>query len=74
VVFPTNTPTDEELEAAFPGYTAVQVMAEAKGAIMTQILALEATQTPRRMRDAILGTDGGWLADLESQIAVLRGS
>lgn len=43
-------------------------------ALDAQILALEATQTPRRMRDAAL-TDAGkaWLADLEAQIAGLRG-
>lgn len=40
--------------------------------INTQIIALESKQTLRRMRDAIAGTDGGWLADLEAQIAVLR--
>lgn len=26
---------------------------------------LEATITPRRTREAILGTDNGWLADIE---------
>lgn len=40
--------------------------------ILTQILALEATVTQRRMRDALLGTDGGWLANIEQQIAALR--
>lgn len=43
------------------------------GQIKAQILALEATVTQRRVRDAILGTDGGWLANVEAQIAVLRG-
>ena len=37
------------------------------------IAALEATITPRRIREAILGTDNGWLADIEQQIEVLRG-
>lgn len=42
-------------------------------AIDAQIAALEATQTPRRMRDAAL-TDLGktWLQDLENRIAALR--
>jgi|GEM_PF-3438614 len=42
-------------------------------ALDAQIAALEATQTPRRMRDAAL-TEAGktWLADLEEQIAALR--
>jgi len=39
-----------------------------------EILALEALQTPRRLREAALGTDGGWLADLDAKIAALRAS
>ncbi len=38
-----------------------------------QIAALEALQTPRRIRDALLTPEGAaWLADLEAQIAGLR--
>jgi len=37
-----------------------------------QILTLERQQTSRRMREAILGIDGGWLLDIESQIVALR--
>ena len=40
---------------------------ESNKAILKQIADLEATQTPRRIREG-----GQWLADLESQIAVLR--
>ncbi|WP_435640342.1 hypothetical protein [Micavibrio aeruginosavorus] len=40
--------------------------------IVAEITALEALQTPRRIREAALGQDGGWLADLEDQIAALR--
>lgn len=36
------------------------------------IVALESSITPRRTREAILGTDNGWLADIESQIELLR--
>lgn len=39
---------------------------------MNQILELEAQVTPRRLREAALGTDGGWLANIEQQIAALR--
>lgn len=39
---------------------------------MQQITALERTQTPRRMREAIAGTDGGWLSALDTKIAALR--
>lgn len=37
-----------------------------------QIADFEATITSRRTRDAILGTDHGWLANVEAQIAALR--
>jgi hypothetical protein len=40
--------------------------------IKKQIAELEAQQTPRRIRDAVLGVDNGWLANLEAQIAALR--
>lgn len=40
--------------------------------IKSQISALEALQTPRRIRDAIAGIDNGWIANLETQIADLR--
>lgn len=40
--------------------------------IKNQIVVLESQQTPRRMREALLGTDNGWLAGIESQIETLR--
>lgn len=40
--------------------------------VLQQIEALEATATPRRLREAALGTDAGWLANLDAQIAALR--
>ena len=42
--------------------------------VKQQIAALEATVTPRRLREAILGTDKGWLADVDAQIAERRAS
>lgn len=42
-------------------------------ALDVQIATLEALQTPRRIRDALLTPEGAaWLADLEWQISVLR--
>lgn len=41
-------------------------------AIVREIAELEAQQTPRRMREAQLGTDNGWLANLDAQIKTLR--
>lgn len=37
-----------------------------------QIHALEAAITPRRLREAIMGTDNGWLKAQEAAIATLR--
>lgn len=39
----------------------------------TEIQRLEATISSRRYREAIAGTDGGWLANQEKLIAVERG-
>ena len=51
----------------------VQKVEDEKAKIKADIAALEATITPRRTREAILGTDNGWLADIELQIQELRG-
>ena len=40
--------------------------------ILSQIATLESTISERRKREAILGTDNGWLAGIEAQIAALR--
>lgn len=40
--------------------------------IIGQISALERQQTPRRLRECSLGTDGGWLANIDAQISALR--
>ena len=40
--------------------------------IKQQIAEFEATVTPRRIREAVLGTDNGWLAGVDAQIAALR--
>lgn len=40
--------------------------------IKEQIIALEAEVTPRRMREAALGSDDGWLLALDKKIAELR--
>lgn len=39
---------------------------------LLRIKWLEDSVTPRRIREAIIGEDNGWLADIESQITVLR--
>lgn len=40
--------------------------------VLAQIASLEATITQRRVREAVLGTDNGWLANVEAQIGALR--
>ena len=44
----------------------------ANDVIKAQIAALEASITNRRTREAILGADNGWLANVDQQIADLR--
>lgn len=39
---------------------------------LSEIANLEASVTQRRLREAALGTDGGWLANLDKQITDLR--
>jgi len=51
--------------AAPPPPTAEEIAAQ-------KIAVLEASITPRRLREATLGTDNGWLADVDKQIKALR--
>lgn len=39
---------------------------------LVQITTMETTATPRRVREAALGMDNGWLKALDAQIAKLR--
>lgn len=41
-------------------------------AIKLQIATLEASITSRRLREAVLGVDGGWLAKVDGEIEILR--
>jgi len=60
---------DEYFSGSPPDWTPSSVPNEA---IKGQISALEATVTPRRLREAVLGVDGGWLAAINAQIDALR--
>lgn len=40
--------------------------------IIAQILDIESSITTRRIREAVLGIDDGWLAGVDAQIAALR--
>jgi hypothetical protein len=41
-------------------------------AVLAEITRLESQITPRRMREALLGADGGWLEAQEALIAIER--
>lgn len=45
---------------------------EATATVLAAISSLEAAITPRRVREAVLGTDNGWLAGQEALIAIER--
>lgn len=76
--YPLDGSQDEHIPADFVPATAAQVQAMQNPAPTPEqvksaaIDALEASITPRRMREAVLGIDGGWLANVEKQIATLR--
>ncbi len=61
---------DEELE--WDAREAAHAAKAPKAMIRSQIAALEAKITVRRQREAILGTDNGWLASVDAEIAALR--
>ena len=61
-----------EEESAYLAEQAANVAAQPRKDILAQIAALEATATPRRIRDRILDPADPFLANLEGQIAALR--
>lgn len=68
VIFDHDPGTPEQLAKAFPNYAALM----ARSDTLRQIGMLEASVTSRRMREAAIGADGGWLAKVDQQIADLR--
>lgn len=42
--------------------------------ILSEISDIEATVTARRIREAVLGIDNGWLEALNEQVVTLRGT
>lgn len=51
---------------------AIEPTLDPQAIIRAQIVALESQVTQRRLREAVLGLDNGWLADIDGQIAALR--
>lgn len=64
--------TQAEIDAQAAQDAAWQA-AQPRLTLIAQISTLEATQTPRRVREAVNGIDNGWLKKLDAQIATLRG-
>lgn len=67
-----GAPTLAEFLAAVPIYEAEQERQAARAVLLDQIAELEAGVTQRRIREAVTGQDGGWLAARDAEIAVLR--
>ncbi len=67
-----NIPFTAEEEAEAEASEAEWAAGQARREALKQIAELEATITTRRMREAALGTDNGWLANLDAQIQALR--
>lgn len=69
VTAPSDCSQDEfwqqEAPTGFP-------MLTARDQVLAAITALEANVTQRRIREAVLGADDGWLANIDKQIAALR--
>ena len=62
-----------EEEAAQDAIDAAWAAGQAARDTMALINTLEGSVTPRRMREAALNLDGGWLESVNNQITVLRG-
>jgi len=51
---------------------AAPILLSSEETIKQQITLLEAQVTQRRLREALLGVDSGWLKDINNQISTLR--
>lgn len=64
---PSDVGPDENFSSTEP------VLSVSENALIVQQIAdLETTVTDRRIREAVLGIDGGWLKGLDDQISALR--
>ena len=61
-------PSESAINAAFDADAGQR----ARRVLLAQIAALEALETHRRLREAALGIDGGWMAAHDAEIAALR--
>lgn len=54
------------------GIKKLPITQDAKENTLNKILDLEKLVTARRLREAVLGNDNGWLANIDAQISELR--
>lgn len=55
-----------------PSWTTTPPLLTGNNLLLSQIETLESAVSDRRIREAVLGTDNGWLKNLDAQIADLR--
>lgn len=67
-----SVPFTPEEELDWDSRELAVIQEQLKLSIKSDIAGLEATITPRRIREAILGNGGSWLAEQEAAIAALR--
>jgi hypothetical protein len=68
-------PSESDFLAADTAWNAKQAKVAANDAIKAQIAVLEASVSPRRMREAVRGPSGkAWLDGIDDRIATLRAS
>jgi hypothetical protein len=61
-----------DADAAITAHIAKAPAREHNAPIKQQIAELESQVTDRRIREAVLGTDAGWLKNQDAQISALR--
>ena len=69
-------PEDVQVIESAEAFEAIEVYVEDTRSdeekIVAQIYELEMSITPRRLREAVLGMDNGWLATKNTEISALR--
>lgn len=63
-----------EIDVTYTKTAPLPAMPTPQELVLAEIQTLEASITQRRLREALLGVDNGWLAGIDAQIVVLRAS
>ena len=64
--------TDDTLYIDWISSGRIPTKIDKNGILLLRIQFLEEKQTIRRMREALTGSDGGWMQDIETKISTLR--